>query len=44
MRAKLDEAYSFASAGKQFFVVGDCIKAGSVQKCMRTAYDIANSI
>ena len=21
-----------------------CIKAGSVQKCMRTAYDIANSI
>ena len=44
MRGKLDEAFAFSTAGKQFYAIGDCLKAGSVQKCMRSAYDIANTI
>lgn len=44
MHAKVDEAYALSSAGKRFYAIGDCVKAGSVQKCMRSAFDIANTI
>ncbi|MGM9613462.1 MAG: hypothetical protein ACI3XZ_08140, partial [Butyricicoccus sp.] len=41
MRAKTDEAMAYASAGKQFFAIGDCAKMGNLQKAVRSAYDIA---
>lgn len=44
MQAKVDDAYALSAAGRQFYAIGDCVKAGSVQKCMRSAFDIANTI
>ena len=38
MRAKSDEALSFFGAGKQFYLVGDCKKPGTIQTTNRNVY------
>ena len=44
MRAKSDEALSFYGAGKEFFMVGDCKKPGTIQTTNRNAYGVAMNI
>ena len=38
MRAKSDEALGFFGAGKQFYLVGDCKKPGTIQTTNRNVY------
>lgn len=38
MRAKSGEALSFFGAGKQFYLVGDCKKPGTIQTTNRNVY------
>ena len=38
MRAKSDEALSFFGVGKQFYLVGDCKKPGTIQTTNRNVY------
>lgn len=40
----LDEAMSLSSAGKRFYLIGDCVEPGNIQKTMRSAWGIACSI
>lgn len=44
MKANLDEALTFQNAGKRFFMVGDCRKPGTIEKCNRSAYAVASQI
>ena len=44
MRAKSDEALSFYGTGKEFFLVGDCKKPGTIQTTNRNAYGVAMNI
>lgn len=44
MRSKTDEAMSFYGVGSRFFMVGDCLKVGTIQTGVRTAYAAANNI
>ena len=44
MRAKQDEALSFYGAADRFYCIGDCTKAGTVQKAMRDAFSVASQI
>ena len=44
MRAKTAEALSFYGAGKEFFLVGDCKKPGTIQTTNRSAYGAAMNI
>ena len=38
MRAKSDEALGFFGVGKQFYMVGDCKKPGTIQTTNRNVY------
>lgn len=38
MRTKSGEALSFFGAGKQFYLVGDCKKPGTIQTTNRNVY------
>ena len=44
MRSKSDEALSFYGVGKEFFMVGDCKKPGTIQTTNRSAYGAAMNI
>ena len=44
MRAKKDEALSFYGHGSHFYMVGDCIKPGTIQTTNRSAYVTAGKI
>jgi NADPH-dependent 2,4-dienoyl-CoA reductase/sulfur reductase-like enzyme len=44
MKARDDLALSLYRAGGQFFIIGDCNKAGNVQKAMRSAFSIASML
>ena len=44
MRAKKDEALSFYGHGGHFYMVGDCIKPGTIQTTNRSAYVTAGRI
>ncbi|MCR5784611.1 MAG: FAD-dependent oxidoreductase, partial [Eubacterium sp.] len=44
MRAKQTEALSFYGTAKRFYAIGDCTKAGTVQKAMRDAFAVASQI
>lgn len=43
MRADVDGAMRYGTAGKKFYAIGDCAGAGNVQRAVRSAYQIANS-
>ena len=43
-KAKQDEAMALFNPGERVFMAGDCIKAGDIQKCTRTAYAAAVQI
>ena len=44
MRAKTEEALSYAGAGQLFRMVGDCKKAASLQQALRSAWTTAKTI
>ena len=44
MRAKKDEALSFYGHGGHFYMVGDCIRPGTIQTTNRSAYVTAGKI
>jgi len=44
MRAKSDEAIAFYGKAKEFYMVGDCEKVGSIQTTNRSAYFTSNLI
>ena len=44
MKAKNDLAMQFYGAGDRLYTIGDCDKAGNVQKVMRSAFSIASMI
>lgn len=44
MRANIDSAMEYSCCGQRFYTIGDCVKAGSIQSAVRSAYTIANSI
>ncbi|MGN1155402.1 MAG: FAD-dependent oxidoreductase [Agathobacter sp.] len=44
MRANTDEALAFYNTAQQFFMVGDCKKAGTIQSVNRSAYAVASQI
>ena len=44
MRAKQTEALSFYGTARRFYAIGDCTKAGTVQKAMRDAFAVASQI
>lgn len=43
-KAKSDEAYSFGGSAPQYFYIGDCQKARSLQEAIREGYAIGSSI
>ena len=43
-KVKQDEAMALFNPGERVFMAGDCIKAGDIQKCTRTAYAAAVQI
>lgn len=44
MKAKNDLAMQFYSAGDRLYMIGDCEKAGNIQKVMRSAFSTASMI
>ena len=44
MKAKADLALTFHGAGERLYIIGDCDKAGNVQKVMRSAFSTASTI
>ncbi len=44
MRSKTDEALSFYGSAKQFFMIGDCKKPGTIQTTNRNVYGTAMNI
>ena len=44
MRARLDEAMSFAQCAPMWEQIGDCIRPANVRNAVRTGYDLANRI
>jgi 2,4-dienoyl-CoA reductase-like NADH-dependent reductase (Old Yellow Enzyme family)/thioredoxin reductase len=44
MKAKSELAMQFYGTADQFYMVGDCILAGNVQKTIRSAYSVASMI
>jgi len=44
MKAKTDLALTFHGVGGRLYIIGDCDKAGNVQKVMRSAFSIASII
>lgn len=44
MRARQDEAMSFAGCAPMWEEIGDCIQAANVRNAVRTGYDVANRI
>jgi len=44
MKAKIDLAPTFQGAGERLYMLGDCNKAGNVQKVMRSAFSTASMI
>ncbi len=43
-KAKSDEAYNFGGSAPQYFYIGDCQKARSLQEAIREGYAIGSSI
>jgi NADPH-dependent 2,4-dienoyl-CoA reductase/sulfur reductase-like enzyme len=44
MRSKRDEALSFYNITDGFYMIGDCVKPGTIQQAMRTAFATASQI
>ena len=44
MRAKTDEALSYYGSAPHFYMIGDCVKPGTIQTTNRSAYAITASI
>jgi 2,4-dienoyl-CoA reductase-like NADH-dependent reductase (Old Yellow Enzyme family)/thioredoxin reductase len=44
MRSKRDEALSFYNITDGFYMIGDCVKPGTIQQAMRTAFAAASQI
>lgn len=44
MQANVDEAFALSGSEYQSFCIGDCVKAGNIQKAQRSAFGIATSI
>ncbi len=44
MKAKSDLALKFYGTGDRFYIIGDCDKAGNVQKAMRSAFSTASML
>ena len=44
MKARLDEAMSFAACARAWEQIGDCIAPSNVRNAVRTGYDAANRI
>jgi NADPH-dependent 2,4-dienoyl-CoA reductase/sulfur reductase-like enzyme len=44
MKSRIDKTMELSSAGNSFYMIGDCKKAGNVQKAMRSAFSIASMI
>ena len=44
MKARLDEAMSFATCAREWEQIGDCIAPSNVRNAVRTGYDAANRI
>ena len=44
MKAKSVEAEAFYGAAPEFYMVGDCIRAGTIQTTMRSAFSTASTI
>jgi pyruvate/2-oxoglutarate dehydrogenase complex dihydrolipoamide dehydrogenase (E3) component len=44
MKARIGRAMELSAAGNTFYMIGDCNKAGNVQKAMRSAFSIASMI
>ena len=44
MKSMIDKAMELSPAGNSFYMIGDCNKAGNVQKAMRSAFSIASMI
>jgi 2,4-dienoyl-CoA reductase-like NADH-dependent reductase (Old Yellow Enzyme family)/thioredoxin reductase len=44
MKPKNDLALRFYGSGDSFFMIGDCIAAGNIQKVMRSAFSIASML
>ncbi len=44
MKPKNDLALEFADAGDRFFIIGDCDRAGNIQKAMRSAFSTASML
>jgi len=40
----VDEALAYSRCADKFFIIGDCNKAGTIQRCMRDAYSKASMI
>jgi 2,4-dienoyl-CoA reductase-like NADH-dependent reductase (Old Yellow Enzyme family)/thioredoxin reductase len=44
MKARSDQALKFYGAGDRFSMIGDCTRAGNIQKVMRSAFSTASTI
>jgi 2,4-dienoyl-CoA reductase-like NADH-dependent reductase (Old Yellow Enzyme family)/thioredoxin reductase len=44
MKPRIDQVMRLSGAGNIFYMIGDCNKAGNVQKVMRSAFGIASMI
>jgi 2,4-dienoyl-CoA reductase-like NADH-dependent reductase (Old Yellow Enzyme family)/thioredoxin reductase len=44
MKARINKAMELSTAGNSFYMIGDCYKAGNVQKAMRSAFSIASML
>lgn len=44
MKSRIDEAMRLSVAGDSFYTIGDCNRAGNIQKAMRSAFSIASMI
>ena len=44
MKAKVDDAFALSGSEYESFCIGDCVKAGNIQKSQRSAFGIATSI
>ena len=44
LKARLDEAMSFATCAREWEQIGDCIAPSNVRNAVRTGYDAANRI
>jgi 2,4-dienoyl-CoA reductase-like NADH-dependent reductase (Old Yellow Enzyme family)/thioredoxin reductase len=44
MRAKSDEALRLVDPAYECYLIGDCVKAGNIQRVMRSAFSIASTI